>query len=777
MVKNPAQKTTRIMRRSIMKDFRDNALQFLAMAFLCFLGTWVFAGLDGSWRLMDKTMSTYYAETNLTDLWVNDASIEAQDIAAIRHLDGVAEVQVRSSVTVDAVNLGDGVEIALEAYEGAPVINTPYLRSGELLKSNDIQCCLVEEQFAEAHNLVPGDSLTMKIMGQEISFRIKGLVFSSEYTQTSRDVVPTPETYGFVIIVHGAVPLLPYTTVLVKLESGYEVPDLQERISALKPSAIIVTGDTQKDITLARGFVEMFKGLTYFFPLLTFAVATLIVVTTLRRMVDRKRLEIGTLKSQGYHEDEIRRIYILYAIVPSLVGSVAGTVVGWYTLPKVVWDMITSNASYPYVLWPNISLRTWLITGVSVLFSVTICVITLNQSLKETTAELLRPKPPKAGDHIALERWKSLWQRLSFNSKMIVRNLFRNKGRTVIMLVGVLCCNMLIITTFGLLESIKYFMARYYGETLCYDVRVELTQGEADRLESYVSRLEADEVSGVMEKSVSLKAPQDTRVCLLTVLKDDEDLYRIGKGQTVLQLPEDGLCISEKLAKLMKIKIGDSVELLIAGERDTVTMEVKAFAETYLGQGLFLSETAWKTCRKGAFIPTAILLKGPSELCMSRLSQSDAVDSIKTLQYQYDQSITILDATALAFSILAAVALALAFTICYTMGNMNFIERGRDYATLKVLGYHQQEIRSLMLRESGLIGILGTLLGIVPGVLLVKIILKLCEYDSMVFVAHTTLKTIVLSSIITFLFTVFIELLLTRKVKTIDMVEALKSVE
>ena len=769
--------TKGMLHRKLLRDLRENAMQFVAMILLCGLGMFVFAALDGTWRLMDLTVETYFEECNLADFWVRTSSVSRQDIARIRHTPGVQEVQARTTVTVDAESLGDGVEAVLEIYEGDFRLNRPYLRSGQMLSASDTKGCLMEEQFAAAHGLMPGDTVKLNIAGRSLQFEIRGTILSPEYIITSKEIVPDPAHYGFVFLSHAAVKDLPYTSVMVKMEEDADAQAVRKALEQANPSAIVISTNTHYNISMARSYAVMFRSLTYVFPVLAFAVAALIVVSTLKRMLDKERMEIGTLKALGYTNRQLRRHYLWYGLLPSAVGSLAGIVIGWYTVPDILWNMMVHNSRYPYMLRPPISLSSWGMLLLSVALSVFICLMTLRLSLREQAADLMRPRPPKGGTRIALERWKGLWKRLSFNSKMIVRNLMRNRGRTAIVLVGILCCNMLIIATFGLQESLTFFMRQYYGGTLSYEYRVDLAPGEAGSLESYQNRLTAQKVEGIMEVSVSLHAENDSRACLLTVLKDDQTIIRLTKDQKLLPMPERDLVISRKLAAVMGIQDGDTVELYLAGDPEPLSLRIAGFADTNAVQGIFLSETAWKACRKGDFQVTSLLLNAPEELTLHRLEEMDEVSEIRRLEDQFTESMTILDSTATAFSVLSGVALGLAFVICYNMGLMNFTERIRDYATLKVLGYHQHEIRSLMLRERNLTAVLGVLLGIPPSIYLVGLILKTCEFESMVFVRHVSVKSILLSGVITYLFCLFVEWLLTSKVRGIDMVEALKSVE
>ena len=215
----------------------------------------------------------------------------------------------------------------------------------------------------------------------------------------------------------------------------------------------------------------------------------------------------------------------------------------------------------------------------------------------------------------------------------------------------------------------------------------------------------------------------------------------------------------------------------LPGDTDPVDITVRSLCDTNFNQSVYISRGLWESFHKGEFRPTALLIDGPSELCLHQLEEMDEVSTIKRPADQYDQTMTMMESTSTAFSILSGVALGLAFVICYNMGLMNFTERTRDYATLKVLGYHQKEIRRLMLRENDLTAILGVALGIFPGILLTAVILKSVETDSMAFSALVSLSSILSASAITFVFTWLIQWFLTRKVRSIDMVEALKSVE
>lgn len=775
--KKQARARTQALTKKLLRDIRQSGMQFAALLLLCALATWVFGGLDANWRNLDRSFELYFSECNLADLWAKSGGFSARDIAEVEHLAGVEEIVPRASYELECPDLGDDVNVALNAYDGAMTINTPVIRQGEALRDGDLRGILVEEQFALAHGLQVGDILSLEIDGAERDFTVRGIVLSPEYIVTAKDVSPDPDHYGFALCHYAAVPELAQNEILVRLNENADAAAVQEEIEGSLVGTLVISQSTQSAVMSARGFTKLFRSLSYVFPLLAYAVAAMIVISTLRRMIENQRIQIGTLKALGYGDRQIRRHYLSYALIPSVIGSFGGLILGVYTLPDVVWKMVCVNLRVPAMLRAPISPLSWLMAALTVVLSLFICMHSYNAAARECTAELLRPRPPKSGTRILLERLPRLWNRFSFNMKMVVRNLMRNKGRTVMSMVGILCCNALIICSFGLQESIPSFINEYYTETLVYDVRVDLDSSISGTLESYQARLPAERVEGLMEVSVSLRSETGIRASRVTVVPEGSQLIRLGENNTAVDLPASGVVLSKKLAEVMRVEQGDTVEILITGDDETMAMEVAAIADVNIGQTIYMSQTAWEACRKGAFRPTALLVLGPNARCTQLLSEMDEVSGMLYPAEQIKQTNRLMESTTTAFTILSGVALGLAFIICYNMGLMNFTERVRDYATLKVLGYHQREIKGLMLHESDITAVIALALSIWPGIALVELILDMVEMESMVFVSDITLKSILGSCLVTFAFSCFIEWLLTRKVPSIDMVEALKSVE
>ena len=264
---------------------------------------------------------------------------------------------------------------------------------------------------------------------------------------------------------------------------------------------------------------------------------------------------------------------------------------------------------------------------------------------------------------------------------------------------------------------------------------------------------------------------------MLTVVEADQQLLHLGKNEQHVTIVPGGAAVTEMLCNTLGVQIGDMVQLFFPGDRDAVVVPVTQIVYNNVEQGLYMEEDTWENLRKGSFMPTAILLKDPTDRCLQQL---DEMPEVEHLDWPVEQSRVLtdmLDLLSSVFVLLMGVALALAFVICYNMGLMNFAERTREYATLKVLGYHQKEIRKLIVGENSLLSLLGILLSIYPGISLISLVLRVCQTETFSYPSNPQALSVVLACVITFAFSLLIQLLLVRKVRGIDMVEALKSVE
>ena len=766
-----------VLHKKLLRDMRHSAMQFIALMVLCVLGVFLFSGIDTLALMTQATNETYFERNNLADFWITLASADRDALNKVRAIPGVEQAQARFSLDMETDLPGDAT-LNVTAYDGEMLINTPVVLAGEALSGDDRRGCLLQEGFAQAQGLQVGDVITLRYQGLEYRLFIRGIVNSPEFVSVTGGMGLSTDMskYGYVLVNARAFQEIPLTQIVVTLSEGADADAVRQQLAAALPSAFILGQDAHQSTVVVRSNAQMFRSVSIVFPLAAYAVAALIVMTTLTRMMDKERQQIGTLRALGYSNRQIRGHYLSYAIWPSLIGSLVGVMLGHWVVPATIWDILVGQNEYPFLIRPGISVQSWCMTGLTVVISAVICLVTYRKTTRESAAALLRPKAPKDGRKLLLERITPLWRRLDFNGKMVFRNLARSKMRTLMSTVGLICCNALLIASMGLQDSVQQTIDTHYTKTVGYNVAVSLNSqaGDAD---AYKTHLDAETVECVMESSLRLTTPDGEKTTALTVVEDGQQLLRLGPGGVYVPLADGGMAVTEKVAQQLHLQVGDTVSCQLAGDDERFTLAVNQIVENNLSQGVYLTRTTWESLRKGAFMPTAILLKGPTQACLSELDAMEEVDQLNWPVDQAQELTQMLDMLASIFAMITLIALALAFVICYNMGLMNFSERTREYATLKVLGYHQKEIRGLIIGENNIVSLLGVLCGILPGIGLTGLVLRVCESEMMAYPSRPAALSVVLASVVTYVFSLLIQLLLTRKVRGIDMVEALKSVE
>ncbi len=811
------------------RDLRHSRGQILSVIILSMLGVWVFSGLDGYWRNLETSIEGYFDEQRLADLWVITPLADRSTERKISRISGVEGLQSRVSCEVETI-MPKGAKLMLHAVKDDTSINIPRITCGGSLWGNDPKGCLLDERFAQANDLTPGDSVILKIDEKRREFIIRGLVISPEYVFNSPDIIPEPKAYGFIYVKKAAFSNTAANEICVLVSDNVDVGEVKAAIEQELPRAFIRDRKAHNSTQMIRGEISQFRSLSVVFPVMFFAVAALIVMTTMTRTVENQRTQMGLLKALGYGRSTIVRHYMSFGFFPSLIGAAGGLMLGRNTLPAFLWSILGDLYMLPDIKVAALSQAAFAVCLLSVLLTCIICYYACRRSISETSASLLRPRAPRVGSRILFERISLIWKRLSFSAKMIQRNLLRNKMRTIMALAGVLSCTALIITALGLLDSMDHMIDTYYEETLRYDLRADLDAG-AGNVDKYRRRIDADKTEGVMEMLVSIRKAGDniynsdsvhdhsrtynnrsdrsgngseSRTVLLTVVEEGQELisldvpvtnvndhhlrqsgpvsrhaYDDSRGSTAGagSRYKNNVIISEKLAEIVGIDAGDIIMLKLPGIEEEDEVFIAGLVPVQMGQGLYMSEKSWKGLKRGVFTPTALLIREPGKEVYEYLEGLDEVSGIKSLPSLKERTKSGLESMSSVSVLMAAFALTLAFVVLYNMGMLNFMERVREFATLKVLGFRQREIRSLIVRENAIITVTGILSGIYPGVWLADLVMASSEPDDMVFKAVVDPVSIAAACCITLIFSLLIQYLLTRKVRGIVMVEALKSVE
>lgn len=530
------------------------------------------------------------------------------------------------------------------------------------------------------------------------------------------------------------------------------------------------------------------------FPVFFFLIAALISLTTMTRMVDEKRGEIGALKALGYTNWEISQKFIVYAITASITGSLLGLVVGYHVFPTIIYNAYGSLYNLPELIityyW-SYSIQS---VVVALLCTVVSALVVLRVDLLSTPATLLRPKAPKPGKRILLERIPWLWRRMNFNQKVTARNLFRYKQRMLMTVLGIAGCAAMIVTGFGIRDAIGDIVDIQFSRIWHYDATVVLNDDVTkDGGKDY--RAQRDEISNVndhlalAQKTVTVeKKGVNSQDVTLDVPEKNKNLadfvtFKDRKTGESYHLDQDGVIINEKLAKLFDVKSGDQLKIVDSNNRE-YQVKVSHIVENYALHFMYLTPEYYEKIFAEKPEYNVDLLKFKKELSETqekKLAQ-DLMNSENVMNVTYTSAIgKQMDDTMGSLNIVVWVlivsAALLAFIVLYNLTNINISERIRELSTIKVLGFYDREVTLYVYRENNILTILGILLGSVLGKLLHNFVLKTAEVDMMMFPPIIHPISYLYAALLTILFSLIVMWFMHQKLKHVDMIEALKSVD
>lgn len=535
---------------------------------------------------------------------------------------------------------------------------------------------------------------------------------------------------------------------------------------------------------------ERISAIAQIFPVFFFLLAALISLTTMTRMVDEGRNQIGTLKALGYANGSIAMKYFTYAFIATFFGAVIGLFLGYWIFPNVVMDAYSSLYNLPqadiqfYWSYGVISIAGALMaTGLSTLISVRL-------SLRSNAASLLQPKAPKKGKRIFLEYIPFIWNRFTFTQKVASRNLFRYKRRMLMTIFGVAGGTALLLTGYGLSDSIADIADIQFGEINLYQAIVsENPNASESQLQSYEDTLASVEqldddlpvsmenaTAGFSEESldVNMLVPSDTeRLSDFIVLRDVDD------SSDLLSLPDEGAVITDKLSDLLEVEAGDVISVDL-NDSETFEVEVTGIAEHYIQHYIYLSPASYESMSgEEASFNSRLLVYNEANLNESHLGElltgEDAVQGVmfaESVQEAFQDSMDSLDVVTVVLIVSAA---SLAFVVLYNLTNINVSERIRELSTIKVLGFFDKEVTMYVYRENFVLTILGILFGFVLGFFMHRFVLQTAEIDIMRFARQINLSSYGYSFLLMFFFSSMVMVVMHYKLKRIDMVEALKT--
>lgn len=763
--------------------------RFLSILIIVLLGVGFFAGIRAVSPDMEKTLDSYYDETNTYDIMIT-SNYGVSD-AILNQLE--EEYDIEGTYNFDAITTKkDDYATKILSYDKNDKLNQPKLIKGKMPEQeNEV---VVDNDYKDIIKI--GDEITIDSpLVKEKTLTVTGYVESPLYISTERDstnlLSGTIDYYLYMPTENIISPQK--TTAYIKLNTtesrftkDYEKEIRKEKKKIrqeLKNEKLEGQTWYVLDINSNTGFyqykqdTERIDNVAKVFPLVFFIVAVLICLTTMTRMVEEERSQIGTLKSLGYKDSAIMFKYVLYASLATIIGGMIGVLIGYRLLPDIVFEMYKNMYRIGDIKLSYYSSLTFQGMMIALLCTLGATIYTCRKTLKESPANLLRPVAPAPGKRVLLEKIPCIWNRLSFSYKVTVRNVFRYKKRFLMTIIGIAGCTGLILAGFGLKDCIVKMVPHQYEEIFNYQVKVTLDENKTkDTINKIKENKKVKDLLQIQEESITLDNKDTNQSITLIVPKDGVDGFiklQDRKSKEKYQL-KDGVIVTEKLANLLDLEEGDTLKFT---GTDTYTEKVSNITENYLFHYIYLPKEKYKGTYNTVLLKTKNMTEKQEKNFANELKEIRGVSNItftSATRHVFDDT---MDSFAYVSLILIISAGALAFVVLYNLSSINISERRRELATIKVLGFYDKEVYQYINRENTILTVIGILLGLGVGNILTMYIIKTCELDMLMFDPTIAPLSYLYAILITAAFAILVNIILYFSLKKIDMIESLKSVE
>lgn len=741
--------------------------QFISMIIMIAIGVGVFLGFNIEWYSIETDTESFFEETAYADFRLyEETGFSEEDIEKILEIDGVEAATRYLSVNVGIK--GTKKSVSLNVSENYTV-STMLIMDGADYDENS-EGIWLSNRFAEENDIELGDTLTMTYTGVEISGEVVGLVKSGEMMICVADenqLMPDFESFGFVYVtpqkLENSLGMAFYPQ--INICSDMDKETLEEAVKEALGRTILVT-DKEEHIAYAGAKSEAEEGKTMgsILPVLFLAIAVLTMVTTMHRIAANEKVQIGTLKALGFRDRRILRHYTSYGFVIGLFGTSLGVLLGYWVASIIIsptgmmstyFDIPDWTLHMPYFCWPILILTVVMLTCISY-FSV-------KKMLKGTAAEVLRPYTPKVVKKSVLEKL-SIWEKLPFGTKWNVRDILRHKSRSAMTLVGVIGCMLLLVGGLGMKDTMADFMMVLDKDISNYVTKINISESANNE---EVENL-AKEVEGDWQATSGISYEGKT-VTLEVYHADNEKIRFVDEDNELMKIEDDGVYLCLRLKDTAEI--GDTIEFSPYGSEETYKVRVAGYLRSIMTKCIVMTDAY----AKEAGVPYHIGTIYTDE-------KSDAIEDSsiitgkqdkKMIMDTYDSFMQIMDIMVYIF-VLAAVILGT--VVLYNLGIMSYVERQRELATLKVLGFRNAHIGRLLISQNAWLTLLGVMIGLPGGVGVLYILITslVSEYELKLTLGALTYSV---SILVTFGVSLVVGWMVARKNRKIDMVEALKGRE
>ncbi|MCR5233979.1 MAG: ABC transporter permease [Lachnospiraceae bacterium] len=765
--------------KKMWRDLIKNRTQFIAIYLMSLSGLLIFVGIDGESAGAARAAEAYYKQYNLCDIWVQGAGFSDDEVRKADKVTGVKDVEKRLTLTGTADTLSGDDTFMYINFLTTNEINRLMLYEGEPYDENE-EGVWLEEWFARTNRIKVGDDFTVKIDSMQIDAVVRGIVDAPDYVYyVSEADVMYPNYYkcGLAFMSPRMYPdpeNIIYNRIIIDVREDMADDDsisvIKDKLKNTFDRDDIAITDRHQDLSFATfdAEIKQHQSMGFLFSVVFFSIALLGIVTTMARVTANQRTQIGTLKALGFSKIEITVHYVSYGFVISLLGCISGAVIGYLTIPPWILGMFEGSYLMPG-LKGVLTQKSVIFTILSVLAATMVGFFTCRKELKDPPAVTLKPPAPKKVRHSALERSR-LWLKLDFSTQWNIRDVFRNKLRSLMGIMGVTGCAMLLCCGFGTFDSIDGLIDKMYGELMTANNKVMLSS-EADYGYAYdlCARLKGQMIQ---ETAVELASGDVKKSGSATIVGKGNYMHIQDMKLKPVKLNRNGVAITYKMAGLLNVKEGDYVKWHLVGDDEWQYTRIAQIYRDPSVQGLTMTRKVYESLDY-TFKPTAILTNMSVPADITDEDEVTTVLNVADMKKSFSETMEMMNAIVF---IMVVAAVFLGLVVLYNLGVLSFVEKTREVATLKVLGFKSREIRRILQKQNIWLTVIGIAAGLYAGWGMLYIICTTVS-DTLDMYPVLYFQTYLYTIAGTFLVSVTVNSMFSGKVKTIDMVEALKGVE
>lgn len=786
-----------MLKKKMLRDIKLNLSQFITIFLMVLIGVMAYSGINAYMSGMQKTADKFYSKTNLQDLNILGANFSKDDLNNIKKLEHVKGAERKLSLTATTE---DDKTLLLNFIESNNISKFHVIKGEKF--SADKSGIWLDNFYALENNLKIGDEITIKYDGYKFVEKIVGFINVADHVYDVKDeseLYPDHSSFGFAYLsskeLEGYIKYnakeemslsnedldkmnfdykqhLVFNYVMVDVDSKKNVSkvkdEIENNIAAAK--AIIKIEDTasyaqyQGEIDEGKTYIGVFSGLFIF-------IAMLSVITTMTRVVKKQRVQIGTLKALGFSNRRIVFHYMGYGFWISLVASILGLIAGYYCIGGLFINLEMSFFEIPNGA-PVMEL-----SSIICAIAVTLCVsfvtyIACHKELSKSPAETLKNEVPNVKAKTLNITTKGLFKKMNFSTKWNIRDIFRNKIRTITGIVGITACCMLIVCAFGMLDSLNHFVKLQFKDLYNFDYKLSLKEGIK---EEDLNVLKKQYGSNTSESYlIEIKNKDGEKESNNIFITDAGNYVRFvdNKGKFIKVNNNKGVYITYKLAKTEGYKIGDTITWHLVGNNKYYKSKIVGFNKDPQNQNMTMTKEYYESLGN-TYQPDSLY----TDIDLSKTKEIKNVELIQDITALEESMNNMLSTMKTMIVLIIVIAILLGSVIIYNMGILSYTEKQYQFATLKVLGFDDKKIKKIFIKQSNIIAIISIIIGLPAGFYLTDWIFKTAIEESYDFGASITLPTYLYAAIGTFLVSYLVSRFLARKITNIDMVTSLKGNE